>query len=432
MSSRHKFLLVLGFVIAGVVSYGLTNLDGNGSARLPPSTFSTQPNGYKAAFLLLEELKLPTARLRSRYTRLDSVNRVLIVLDPHLVPFSRKEIESLIQWVRSGNTLILFHGGPKIRSPLKPVVGRSGESEAMKRADSKGRSAVNRGSLAEKLDLVLSRARRGGRSTVEVSLPKLYGVNRLSVSNHTRWKGVEGKWTTLVEDKEGPIIVSRKMGRGEVTAISDASMASNGALPLEHNVRLIPALVLQKGKPDKVLFDEYHRGYTAAESFWHYAAASVFGWILVQVLVAGVLWIYSRRASHAGRYRSLKRPAGRSSLEYVRGMANVFESSRAGTAALDAIVNRFLGQLSRKTGIPLKNMEHEADARIESLVGLQAGSSDLIRECREAIRAGTETPRILTLARRLGRVQALVNRRPRQGIPVAVPPTDKPTSAKAQ
>ena len=249
---------------------------------------------------------------------------------------------------------------------------------------------------------------------MDISSPKLRGVKRLSVSNRTRWKNPADKWTTLVRDENGPIIVTGKMGKGEVIAISDASIATNRALPLDQNVRLIPALLLQKGKPATVLFDEYHHGYALAESFWHYTASSVFGWILLQVFVAGVLFLYSRRASHAGRFRSLIQPKGRSSLEYVHSMANVFESSKAGTVALDAILRRFLIQLSRKAGIPLKNLDKEADEQIRSLVGTKGESSDLIRECREAVREGKATSRTFVLARRLGELRALLHHGSRQ------------------
>jgi hypothetical protein len=401
-------LLLLSFVIAGIISYSLLNIESDTSLLLPPSTFSTRPNGYKALFLLLDELNLPVARLRSRYTRLESTNGVLVVLDPHVVPFSDREVKSLKKWIRNGNTLIVFHGGPRIRKSLKAIWGERAASKKAKRGDSKEKKEAKGNSLADKLNLELTRSRKAGRSTVDVSSPRLYGVDRLSVSNRTRWKSTGGGWTTIVRDKEGPIFVTRKLGKGEVIAVSDASIASNRALPLDQNVRLVPALLLQKGKPHKVLFDEYHHGYSLAKSFWHYAASSVFGWILLQILVACTLVLYSRRAAHAGRFRSLTQPTGRSSLEYVHSMANVFESSKAGTVALDAILRRFLTRLSRKAGIPLKNIEKDADEQIGSLVGAQGESADLIRECREAVRLGTETSRTFALARRLGEMRVLL------------------------
>ncbi len=412
MSSRHKLLFLLSFVIVGIISYGLLNIESDTSLLLPPSTFSARPNGYKALFLLLDELNLPVARLRSRYTRLESTNGVLVVLDPHVVPFSMREVKSLKKWIRNGNTLILFHGGPKIRIPPAPIWGQQADSKKKPRDNSKQKKQkeAKGSSLAHKLDLVLTRTGKAIRSTVDVSWPKLYEVKKLSVSERTRWKGTGDKWTTVVGDKGGPIIVSLKMGKGEVIAVSDASIASNQALSLDQNVRLIPALLLQNGKPDRVLFDEYHHGYALAKSFWHYVSSSIFGWILLQVLVAGAFLLYSRRASHAGRFRSLTQPTGRSSLEYVHSMANVFESSKAGTVALDAILQRFLSQLSRRAGIPLWNLERDADEQIGSLFGEPDGSGNVIRECREAVRSGTETSRTFALARRLSELRVLLNR----------------------
>lgn len=405
MSSRHKLLLLCCFVIVGVASYGLLNYVSDDSRLLYPSTFSTHPTGCKALFLLLKELNLPAARWRSRYTRLESVNGVLIVLDPQSVPFTKREIKSLKKWIRQGNTLMMFHGGPRTSPPWGAVSGRLAKPEGKKHGETKNNQETDEDSLVDAFDLVPVHRNKSGRSTVNVSEQAIYGVSGLSVSNRTRWKSATGGWTVVVRDKEGPVIVSAKMGKGEVIAVSDASMASNRILPLDQNVRLVPALLLQKGKPGKVLFDEYHHGHAMAESFWHYAASSVFGWILLQILVAGALVLYSRRASHAGRFRSLIQPKGRSSLEYVQSMANVLESSKAGTVALDAVMRRFLTHLSRKTGIPLKNLEKDPDGWIGSLVGSSGDPGGLFRECREAIRSGKETPRTFDLARRLGEIR---------------------------
>ncbi len=414
MSSRQKLLLLLCFVIVGIVSYGLLNYDSDQSRLLPPSTFSTRPNGYKALFLLLKELNLPAVRWQSRYTRLDSTNGVLIVLDPQVVPFAKREIKSLKKWIRAGNTLMVFHGGPKIPTPLMAVWGERAQSKKKKRGESKKGEQTNGSSLTDTFKLVPKRTGKAGRTTVEISTPRLYKVNGLSVSGRTRWKSTKDEWTVIVQDKGGPIIVSAKMGKGEVIAVSDASIASNRMLPLDQNVRLIPALLLQKGRPGKVLFDEYHHGYAMAKSFRHYAASSVFGWVLLQILVAGVLVLYSRRASHAGRFRSLMQPKGRSSLEYVQSMANILESSKAGTVALDAITRRFLTQLSRKAGIPLRSLDKDPDEKIGSLVESTGESGDLIRECREAVRYGKETPQTFVLARRLGEMRAKLRHDPRR------------------
>lgn len=398
MSLRYKILLLVGFVVVTVISLFIVNITSDTSIITLPTTFSTRSSGFKALFIMLEELGFPVARLRRTYSNLKTGGGALVVVDPQIVPFSSREIKQLKEWIKKGNTLILLHGGPQDYT-LFPRVSR-------KKEGSKKSGNLNGVSLADRLGIKVKQSYEDTRNTVIVSTARLYGVHKLSVSSKTRWRISKGTWTTIVRDKAGPIIVSKKMGKGEVIAISDASMASNRGLPLAENVRLLPALLLEKGKPSQVMFDEYHHGYSMADSFWHYVSSSIFGWILLQIFVASALVVYSRRATFAGRYRSLTQPGGRSSLEYVNSLANVLESSHAGSVALDAILRRFLSRLARKTGTPLSTLEEQADERIRALVGEEQNSNNLVSQCREAVTSGEDTSRTLVLARRLSELRS--------------------------
>ena len=398
MSTKNKILLIGGFVLVTIVSLFIVKISSDVSLITLPTTFSTSPSGFKALFMLLEELGFPVSRLRRTYSNLKSSSGTLVVADPQIVPFSSREIKKLKEWIEKGNSLILLHGGPQEYTTL-PHLSR-------KKKGSKKSGHLNGVSLAGELGLEKMRFGGDTRNTVAASSAELYGVQTLSVSSQTRWRVSKGTWKTRVRDRAGPIIISKKMGKGEVTAISDTSVVSNGSLPLAENVRLLPALLLENGKPAQVMFDEYHHGYAMADTFWHYVPSSVFGWIVFQVVVAFALVVYSRRASFAGRFRSLTQPQGRSSVEYVNSMANVFESSRAGSVALDAILRRFLSRLSRKTGIPLRTLEEQADERIRALVGEEHDPINIVKECRVVIESGEDTSQTLRLARRLSELTA--------------------------
>ena len=393
MAPRHKILLLVAFLLLGVISVAVVDFEPEISELRPPSTYSTLPNGYRALFVLLRELDLPVSRMLKPLSRLGATDGTLIVMDPLAIPVSAREMKHLKKWVRRGNTLIVFGGRPKPQEYLAFL--------PKKKNGSKKRGATDRPSLAEKLDLNLRESDVPSRKALTVASARLFGVHRLSVSTAARWKSKPKKWDTILRDSAGPIILAKKMGDGEVVAISDSGMAANKSLGLEQNVRLVTALLMEKGKPHRILFDEYHHGFAAAESFWHYVGSSIFGWILLQIFLAGVLYFSSQRASFAGRFRSLDRPSGRSSLEYVDSMANVFESAGAATLALQAMLRRFLNQVSQRTGIPSKQLEKEVRENRGIPAGKDRETSTLIHACHEAIQSGADTAETLALARRL-------------------------------
>jgi len=357
-----------------------------------PSTYSTSASGTKALYLMLSELQLPVTRFRLPLSRLHKHQGVLVTIDPHSVPYSDREFDKLKGWIEKGNRLIIFHGGPKslVRKARQP--GNSGEER-----DRPGNLWSH--SLAERFGLFLRKTSGTSRETVPIESDRLYGVERVSLSERTRWREPLKDWKALVGDTRGPVIVSKQIGKGEVTAVCDSTMVSNRYIGAEDNGRLLLALTLENGPPPEILFDEYHHGHAVQESFWGFVASSGFAWLLFQGLIGAALFFYSRRARFAGRFRSLDRPKGRSSLEYVNSMANVLESCRAGSVALEAMLKRFLGQLSRSSGVPLRELENN---RVPELTAAALQGLDLtqvIEDCKNEMRTGRDSDRILALAR---------------------------------
>jgi len=322
----------------------------------------------------------------------------LIAVEPWQVQFTEREIAKLKQWVSEGNRLLIFAGRanprPKEWSLLAPT-------DTSIKPRGKGQN-----SLARKLGLRAKRFPNSSRTTLKISSPRVFGVNTLSISNATRWRPVSEEWTVIAADAAGPIIVSKKLDKGEVWAVSDATIVTNQSISLQQNVRLVPAVALEQTRPDNVLFDEYHHGYSLPESFWAYVGSTLFAWIMIQGLVGGVLFFYSKRAHYSGRFRSLGTRPGRSTLEYVHSMANIFESSRAGSLALDAVLQRFLCRLARKAGAPLKDLDRHSIEDIVARTGVGPDCAGLVEQCRRAVASHRESPEILKLARKLAILSA--------------------------
>lgn len=402
MKAKHRTLLFLCFLAVASLTVWLAGSSSDKAGSYSPSTYSTRPGGCKAIYELFRELRLPVSRMGSPYSRLESRAGTLVVVDPHEARLGPREVKNLNQWIDRGNRLIVFSGGPRYLPPPPSFVGSPTKPNDLHRAGAY--------SLAEKLGLKRSCSPDESRITVNVASLGLYGVEKISVSRATRWKEPSSEWKTVAQDNAGPVVVRRTMGKGEIVAVSDATLLSNRDGDREQNVRFVLALVLEKERPREIMFDEYHHGHALAESFWSFAGSSVFSWILLQILIGCALFFYGRRAAQSGRFRSLEPPVGRSSLEYVESMAHIFESCKAGRLALEALLHRFLALVSRRAGVSLKRLELARSKQLDLKI---PGSWDVVEECRKAIRSDSTEREVLSMARKLTRMQAELKGRPR-------------------
>jgi hypothetical protein len=95
-------------------------------------------------------------------------------------------------------------------------------------------------------------------------------------------------------------------------------------------------------------------------------------------------------------------------------MANIFQSCGAGSAVLEAILARFLAQLSRRTGIPLKTLAPESlNGAVMSATEEKEDLAGLIRECRSVANSEAKPIEALALARKLAAVRTSMEPVPR-------------------
>jgi len=403
MSRRSKVILFFLFTVTAAVWVILRGAVSDKWVLSTASTYYSGPEGLKALYMLLEELKLPVSRFRKPFSRLLREHSVLIIANPDLEQFTEREITYLKDWIREGNRLTLFWGMEK--DDFERFLGeRSSKSKTMTgKADPMGK-------LSSSFGLRLTDFHDSSRKILYARLSNLDEPVQITVSSGFRWKKPSRSWKEVLGDEAGPIVVSRKYGKGDIVAVSDASLPSNGELSNAQNLRLILALLLEN-RPDQILFDEYHHGHKMEDTFRAHFGSSLFALAMLQAVVGSAIFFYSRRASYSGRFKSPTTATGRSSLEYVDSMANIFQSCSAGSAALEPIFNRFLAQLSHETGAPLKMMADDLPDTV--VVSAEAQGQDLrglAQECRAAVSSETEPVKALTLARRLARIRARMNR----------------------
>jgi hypothetical protein len=407
MSRRGKILLILG--LAAAAAFWVI-VEGTFSERWKfpgSSTYASGPSGCKALYLLLEELGLPVARFEKPFLRLESRRGLLVITNPDAVKFTGRELKRLKEWVSEGNRLLMF------LSPASDVV----DEEPKESGTKKGRSKVTvkpTDRLSRYFGLSLKEMGDKPRRELDRPLPGIGESARISVSDAVRWNKPSSDWTELVGDGDWPIVVERKQGKGSIVAVSDATLTSNKELGREQNLRLVLALILKGGHPSEILFDEYHHGHAIQDNVWAYFGTSVFLSIILQGFVGAGLFFYSRRAAYSGRFRSLQAPRGRSSMEYVDSMANIFQSCRAGSAALEAILARFLSQISRRSGVPAERLAQAASkGPATGVAPPQEDLAALIKECRRIAGSESKPAEALAMARKLARMRETVSKRRR-------------------
>jgi hypothetical protein len=390
MSRRQKTLLLLAFPLVALVSALLVGQGSNLELVPSSSSYSAGRAGTKALYLLLQELKLSPSRYRRAFRDLESFPGTMIVANPQYAEFTPSQGRDLEAWVKKGNRLIIFEAAGAWS--IWPRASGGQYTSISGRRD--------RGP-ARYFGLKMKEFPDQPRKTLTASLPGFSGEIGISVSCETRWLKPSSDWTVLAKDDSGPLLLTKKLGDGRIFACSDPSIISNRYLDREQNLRLALGLVAGKEHRREVFFDEFHHGYRLEESFWTYVGSSVFAWLFFQIAIGFAVFFYSRRAEIAGRFRSLSPRGGRSTTEYVDSMANIFESCKADSAALEAILDRFLGRVSRVLGIPLKSLDRASLSR--SAVRLPGGTEDLsglIERCRRVIRTG-EPREIVAMAREL-------------------------------
>lgn len=366
------------------------------------TTYSAAPEGCKAFYLLLRQMNLPVERLKEPLSRLKGRDGVLIVVQPRRVAYSSREISKLKDWVRQGNRLLVIDGAAPSNTVLLPQ--RRSESQRGRRS----LLGITAGFPLQDIGLKFKTAERYGRSAISLeTLPKSFSSNEswspprvIEVARRSRWNPVHSDWESIASDGSGPAVVERKLGSGRILAVCDGTFAGNQVLSRADNVTFLLAFLLADGPPERILFDEYHHGYEAVTGFRGYVSGTVFPWILLQAAVGFVLLSYSRRASYAGRMKSTEESTGRSSLEYVQSLADIFASCSAYAAAMEAVVRRRLHRIPGARALGPDSIDREL---IERLTG---GVTDeekqlgrVLDEYRDAVKWGVDGPKAVRIAR---------------------------------
>lgn len=302
-------LLILLFV-------GIVGIDAYQKLRKqpgPPSTYNAASAGYKALYLWLREMGVPAERWERPLTELTQETDVLVMISPRLGPWP-EELKALETWIRDGGTLIRMSPslGPYAKHLVSNVKTRH---QDQKEADHKEGPSFQPG-------------------------PYIRGQRKIASEWHLPIDSAKPETIVHARDAFGNLILAKEDGKGRVIEIADPSLFSNLRLREGDHARLALDVLLTHLGDGRLLIDEYHHGYGRVNSVAGYVLQSSAFVPLLQVLfLVLLLWAFAGR--RFGPARPLRKETERSSMEYVRAIAHLFQRVKARRLALESVLRWF-------------------------------------------------------------------------------------------
>ncbi len=317
-------LTTTALVVVGVVL--LSYYAERGSFEAAYSTFRTDLKGTKALFLWLKELGYAPLRVTEDYARLRARGLLFVIaplssderFDEGLDPF---EADALDDWVKKGNTVVLFCDGK--RQALTTLNQRLVKGKTRPTFS----SPAQRSPLTESVQTLVMKSDAHFKSDRSRSRLKL-------------------KWSSVFGDEGRPQVVMARRGKGAYVLVADAYLVSNVGIAEGDNMTFLLNLVRLYARDAVVLFDEFHHGHAASSGVIAYAKQRSLHYFLIYLLVAvGVgLWHYGARF---GQVIPRWTDPRRESVEYAHAVASLYQSAQMRRYALEICFNHFKKKLTR-------------------------------------------------------------------------------------
>jgi hypothetical protein len=281
-----------------------------------PSTYSAQSHGAKAAYLLLEEQGYKVERWMHSPQKLpeDAANTVYVLAAPTSYP-SRDQKNMVRTYLARGGKILAVGLTASFFLPQAQVEPEFAADPAWKAYQPELLTALTRG------------------GAIEMS-PTAY------------WKNSSTKTLVHYADGTRPIVVSYKVGKGEVIWWGGSTPLTNAAITRAGNLALL--LNSLGGKDVRVMWDEYFHGYH--DTLDAYLAEPPLKYGLLQCLMVALALIltYSRRNTPI---YPLGDPPRLSPLEFVHTLGGLYRRAHANHAALEVPYNRFRALATRQLGL---------------------------------------------------------------------------------
>ncbi|HEY3317909.1 MAG TPA: DUF4350 domain-containing protein [Coriobacteriia bacterium] len=326
------------------------------------SVYSASPQGFKVYYTYLKELGVDT-RILQTYDDLPKGTTIVAAAPFDKAPVPA-EATALGRWVRNGGRLVAVGG--------------------------------DAGQLLERMGFGGSPISAEPSATLHPLFPGVYadgidgirpGPDRLLLD--------QSAWVAHFKDFGGQVLVSRKVGAGEVVWLAGPWPLTNAGIGEAGNGRLALELATVGGRP--VYFDEYHHGYVRQPGFWdRLGAGGRSASLLLGAALAIALLGWSRRIGPP--ILASEEPEARRGT-YIAQLAQLYRKAGARAEALATLEDGLARALMRSRGTLEAGLAHFPQARqaLDASRALRergdAGEKEFVETARALARSRQEVER---------------------------------------
>ena len=319
-----------------------------------PSTYNPSPPGLMAFYLYLEESGYNVRRWLRPLDEIEddeNVPAILVLSTPSTRPMPERDTEALRSWIETGGVLLYL-----VDFDLSP--GKKKET------------------LHDALDLPVERhaptyflisAAPVGSASATLPYPLLEGLGGISVQDSADLLPAAGNSITLFSDSEGPALLWRPVGAGQMFVARSGASMSNQAILSEDNLRFWLRVLHGVPGAGPVAFVEYYHGYSAhaSQSAWTRLDVRI---AAAQAVLVAIMLLFALGKRFGGRVRILDQ-SRRSTLEYVDSMARLFRRAGAEEHVRAETLRRFFLAATHALGLPPDAPVPELSHRLAELTG---------------------------------------------------------------
>jgi hypothetical protein len=316
LSSSDRRLLLWAAVIVTVLVIALAVFSSSQQESEVTTSYSADSAGAKAAFMLLQQQGYKVERWEQSPNQLpaDVANTTLVLASPFNPP-SKQEKISLQLFLSRGGRILATGYTASLFLPQADSVPEMLAGPAWK-------------SFEPQLVSPLTRA----------------GTIRMSPSAY--WKSSHALCLVHYADGERPVVVSYKVGKGEVIWWASSIPLTNAGISAAGNLAL---LLNSLGNGDvHILWDEYFHGYRQTLGAYFSEPPLMFGLLQGVLLLLVVVLTFSRRSLPI---HPLQENSRLSPLEFVETLGGLYHRAKATHAALEVPYMRFRTIVTRRLGL---------------------------------------------------------------------------------
>jgi len=332
-------VLLVVLVVAVLVSFLGRNATSTPRDAWVPSSFNPVGAGSRAFYETLRDLHWPVDRWREPLSRLaaQGTGNTLIVARSDVdwrVAFTGQEAALLEAWVKAGNTLVLL-GSMAKWDDTRELLGTFG-LVAARPEESK----------------IFGGFRLGPEGRIEAQ-PAAKGGGRLVLPEGSSLAAKLPAEAQVTWSSGGdPEVVELPHGAGRVVWIASAQVLGNRYLAQGDDLAIVLGLLAPDGQvPRHLFFEERHHGYAPG-----FAVARLVGHPGVRLAgllaLLGALTFLGSAFVRFGPILPLERAPGRSSLEFVDSIAELYHRSDLGNETMRYLFDETHRHLLQRLNLP--------------------------------------------------------------------------------